>query len=108
MEDFLDTLSGKQAQKIMWVLRLIEQLTVVPGQYFKKLEGHGDIWEVRAQHGGDAFRLLGFIDRGTFVVLTNGFSKKTPNVPAREIELALQRKGDYLSRGDDERNRTVH
>jgi len=37
VEEFLDSLTGKQAQKVLWVLRLVEELDVVPRQYFKKL-----------------------------------------------------------------------
>ena len=60
VEDFLDSLSGKQAQKVIWVLRLVEELDVVPRQYLKKLVNTDDIWEVRVQFGGNIFRLLGF------------------------------------------------
>ena len=41
---------------------------------------------------------LGFWDAGRLVVLTNGFAKKSQKTPAREIELAEQRKRDYLNR----------
>jgi hypothetical protein len=30
VEEFLDTLSAKQAQKLIWVLRLVEELERVP------------------------------------------------------------------------------
>ena len=53
-----------QAQKVLWVLRAVRELPQVPKQYFKKLEGTADLWEVRAEFGGDAFRLLGFWDAG--------------------------------------------
>ena len=98
VEEFLDSLGPKQAQKIAWVLRLVKELAVVPKQYFKKLEGTNDLWEVRAEFGGDAFRLLGFWDAGRLIILTNGFAKKTPKTPGRELELATQRKRDYLNR----------
>ena len=97
VEEFLDALSGKQAQKVVWVLRLIEDLDVVPSQYLKKLVDSGGIWEVRAQHGGDTFRLLGFPD-GSHLVLTNGFLKRTEKIPRQEIALAEWRRQDYLSR----------
>ena len=71
---------------------------MVPRQYFKKLGGTDDVWEVRADFGGDAFRLLGFWDGGSRIILTNGFAKKSPKTPAREIELAEQRKRDYQTR----------
>lgn len=70
----------------------------MPRQYFKKLEGTDNLWEVRAEFGGDAFRLLGFWDAGSFVILTNGFVKKTQKTPEREIAMAEQRKRDHLNR----------
>ena len=98
VEDFLDSLSGKQAQKVVWVLRLIEELNAVPGQYLKKLVNTEDIWEVRVQFGGNIFRLLGFFDGSTLLILTNGFAKKSQKTPRQEIDLATRRKNEYLSR----------
>jgi phage-related protein len=98
VEEFLDELNAKQAQKVLWVLKAVQELPQVPKQYFKKLEGTEDLWEVRAEFGGDAFRLLGFWDAGRLVILTNGFAKKTQKTPEREIALAEQRKRDYQNR----------
>jgi phage-related protein len=98
VEEFLDGLNAKQAQKVLWVLRAVRELPQVPKQYFKKLAGTADLWEVRAEFGGDAFRLLGFWDTGRLVILTNGFAKKTRTTPEREIALAEQRKRDHLNR----------
>ena len=98
VEEFLDSLTGKQAQKVLWVLRIVEELPSVPRQYFKKLTGTDDLWEVRAQMGNNTLRLLGFFDGVQLVVLTNGFAKKSQKTPAREIELAERRKRDYFSR----------
>jgi phage-related protein len=98
VEEFLDSLTGKQAQKVLWVLQLIEELDIVPRQYFKKLVGSEDIWEVRVQFGNDIFRLLGFFDGGSLVILTNGFAKKTQKTPMQEIALAVRRKNDHLAR----------
>ena len=98
VEEFLDSLVPKQARKIAWVLRLVKELPLVPKQYLKKLEGTDELWEVRAEFGGNASRLLGFWDTGRLIILTNGFAKKTQNTPKREMELAAQRKRDYLNR----------
>ena len=98
VEEFLHSLNAKQAQKVLWVLRAVQELPQVPKQYFKKLEGTDDLWEVQAEFGGDAFRSLGFWDAGRLIILTNGFAKKTKKTPEREIALAEQRKRDYLSR----------
>ena len=96
--EFLDSLNSKQVQKITWVLNLVEQKHRIPREYFKKLSGSTGIWEVRAQSGSDIFRLLGFIDDGTFVVLTNGFVKKSQKTPKKELQIAENRKIDYLNR----------
>ncbi|MFB2771524.1 type II toxin-antitoxin system RelE/ParE family toxin [Pelatocladus sp. BLCC-F211] len=98
IEEFLDSLSGKQAQKVLWVLRLIQEIDSVPSQYFKKLVNTDDIWEVRVNVGSNTFRLLGFFAQDNLIILTNGFAKKTQKTPSQEIELAEQRKRDYVSR----------
>jgi len=98
VEEFLDSLTGKQAQKVLWVLQLIEELDGIPRQYFKKLVDSEGIWEVRIQFGNDIFRLLSFFDGGTLLILTNGFAKKTQKTPTQEIALAVRCKEDNLSR----------
>jgi phage-related protein len=98
IEEFLDSLSGKQAQKVVWVLRLLKELDLVPVQYFKKLSDSEDLWEVRVQSAGDSFRFLGFFDGSKLVVLTNAFAKKSQKTPVKEIELAHERRRDYLNR----------
>ncbi|MEO9943928.1 type II toxin-antitoxin system RelE/ParE family toxin [Paraglaciecola sp.] len=96
--EFLDSLTAKQAQKITWVLQLVEELDVIPTTYLKKLVNTQDIWEVRAQVGNNIFRLLGFFDGDNLVVLNHCFQKKTQKTPAKDIKLAEQRRRDYLQR----------
>jgi phage-related protein len=98
VEEFLDSLGPKQAQKVLWVLRAVDELPRVPEQYFKKLVGTDGLWEIRADLGGDAFRLLGFFDDGRLIILTNGFAKKTRKTPPRELELAAARRAEHLKR----------
>jgi phage-related protein len=100
VEVFLDSLTAKQAKKVTWVLAIVETLAIVPIQYFKKLVGTDDIWEVRVEFGSDTFRLLGFMDKGNLVILTNGFAKKSQKTPSAEIDTAQQRKKDHLRRGN--------
>ena len=98
VEEFLDSLSGKEAQKVAWVLRLIEEIEVIPAQYFKKLVNTEDLWEIRIQCGNNIFRLLGFLDGNELVVLNHGFQKKTQKTPRKDIQVAEARKKDYLNR----------
>lgn len=102
VEDFLDTLDGKQAQKVAWVMQVVEELEQIPTTYLKKLVNTNDIWEIRVQMGSNIFRFLGFFNQGNFIVLTNGFQKKTQKTPKSEILLSEQRKQDYLERNGNE------
>ncbi len=95
VEEFLDSLSGKAAQKVTWVLQLFEELDAIPEQYLKKLTS--DIWECRIQFGGNTYCILCFFD-GSIVVLTHGFQKKTRKSPRKEIEKADIYRTDYLQR----------
>ena len=97
-QDFLDSLPGKVAQKIVWVLKLLEDLDVVPSSYFKKLIGTDGIWECRIQFGSNAYRLLCFFLNGSIVVLTHGFVKKSQKTPVHEIERAEACRRDFLKR----------
>lgn len=101
VEDFLDSLSAKEAQKIVWVLSLIEDTENISTKFYKKLSNSDGIIEVRAQIGKNNFRLLGFEYKGSFVVLTNGFKKKDQKVLKSEISLAKKRKNEYLSKGEN-------
>ena len=96
--DFLNSLTGKQAQKITWVLELVEETSIIPKQYFKKLINTEDIWEVRITFAGDIFRLLGFFEEDGNFIITNGFAKKTQKTPQKEIKLAEDRRRNYYER----------
>ena len=62
VEEFLDALAEKQIQKVLWVLKLIQEVDRIPIQYFKKLVNTDDIWEVRVTIAGNIFRILSFFD----------------------------------------------
>ncbi len=98
VQDFLDSLPGKAAQKVTWVLNLIEDLDVVPSMYFKKLVSTEEIWECRIQLGSNAYRIFCFFDGHSVVVLTHGLIKKTQKTPQKEIERAEAYRKDYLQR----------
>lgn len=98
IQDFLDSQPGKVAQKITWVLSLLEDLDHLPAVYFRKLVNSQDIWECRAQVGSNAYRVFCFFDGKAVVVLTHGLIKKTQKTPAQEIERAEKYRRDYLQR----------
>jgi phage-related protein len=95
---FLDSLPGKTAQKVAWVLKLIEEIDVIPKKYFKKLAPY-DIWEVRIDFSGNTYRILSFLHNDAQLILTHGFIKKTQKTPKNEINKALSYKSEYLNNG---------
>jgi len=99
VETFLDKLSSKQAQKVTWVMQLVEELEIVPVKYFKKMTGTDDLWEICIQSGNNIFRILGFLEEQHLVVLNHAFQKKTQKTPKKEIAVAEARKKDHLLRG---------
>jgi hypothetical protein len=60
VEEFLDDLPPKDAQKVLWVFRVIERLDRVPKAYLKKLTDSEDIWEVLVSGSGRIYRILSF------------------------------------------------
>ena len=94
----MDSLPGKAAQKVTWVLRLLEDMNIVPSSYFKKLLGTQEIWECRIQLGSNAYRILCFFTENSVVVLTHGFVKKTQKTPKAEIGKAEIYRKDFLKR----------
>ena len=97
IEEFLDSVPSKAAQKIMWVLSLIEDVEMVPAQYFKKLVSTAEIWECRVKQGSNIYRIFGFME-GRELILTHGIIKKTQKTPAGEIEKAEIYREEYLKR----------
>jgi phage-related protein len=102
VEDFLDTLPGKVAQKVAWVLRLMEDLEMVPATYFKKLTDT-EIWECRIQSVSNIYRIFCFFDSHSALVLTHGFEKKSMKTPRQEIERSEIYRRDYLDRKKEKR-----
>ncbi|HSV95478.1 MAG TPA: type II toxin-antitoxin system RelE/ParE family toxin [Spirochaetota bacterium] len=94
---FLNSLPGKVAQKITWVLEILETQGMLPSLYFKKLV-NTDIRECRIQSGSNIYRIFCFFDHGSIIVLTHGFIKKSRKTPLKEIIKAENHKNDYLFR----------
>ena len=87
VDEFLLGLPTKAFRKVTWVLQIVRSLPRVPAEYFKKLTGTEEIWEVRAQNGREEIRLLGFWHGGNLIVLTNGFEKKSQKPQCQKLQL---------------------
>ena len=99
-ETFLSAQRKKVKDKIIWTLKLIEEVDRVPETYLKHLTGTDGLYEVRVQVGSDIFRIFCFFDEGNLVVLANGFQKKMQKTPKSEIEKAFKIKKEY----EDDKN----
>ncbi len=64
---------------------------------FKKLTGT-KIWEFRALHDGNCYRLLSFWDtrNETLIVATHGIVKKSQKTPKKEIAKAEALRKEYF------------
>jgi phage-related protein len=102
MQEFFDALPAKTGQKVIWALKLIQELETIPSTYFKKLEATDDIWECRVKLGSNTYRFLGFLLGKGVIVLTHGFSKKSQKTPRNEIERAKAYKKDFMGRSKHE------
>ncbi len=94
-DEFVANLHPKVKAKIIWTLKLIEELQIIPETYLKHIAGTDGLYEVIIQFGSDIFRVFSFFDEGKLIVLTNGFQKKTQKTPKKEIIKALKIKNDY-------------
>ena len=94
--EFYNEQSPKAREKILWTLRLVAELPIIPVDYFKHIEGT-DLYEIRVIFGGNIYRIFSFFDSGKLVILLNGFQKKTQKTPKKEIEKATQLKNQYYA-----------
>lgn len=71
---------------------------IVSTALFKKLKG-SEIWELRTQYSGMAYRILAFWDKlqQSLVIATHGFVKKTAKTPAKEIAKAEKIMNEYYN-----------
>jgi phage-related protein len=94
-ENFFIQQNNRVKEKILWTIRLIEDVEVVPSIYLKSISGTDGIYEIRIQTGSDIFRIFCFFDKENLVVIGNGFQKKTQKTPKNEIIKAIQIKLNY-------------
>lgn len=92
-ESFMDTLSGKEQNKVQYALLLLKTQDRLPSKFVKLIRD--GLYELRIESGGNIYRVFFIFDDGFIVVLFNGFQKKTQRTPLNEIEKALKIKEEY-------------
>ena len=94
-ENFYDNQTVKVQKKILWTLRIVEEIDRVPEIYFKHLKNTSGLYEIRVQVGSNIFRIFSFFDKNNIVVIGHGFQKKSQKTPKQQIERAEQIKKEY-------------
>ena len=59
---------------------------------------YNEIFELRCKFGSDITRVLYFFYYEGKIILTNGFVKKTQKTPKEEIQIAKDRRKDFIER----------
>ena len=97
VEEFMSSLDIKMRAKLIGLLEILEEKgKQLREPYSKHLES--GIFELRCKFGGDITRVLYFFYYDGKIVLTNGFMKKTQKTPKYEIQLAKDRREDFIER----------
>jgi hypothetical protein len=107
IEDFLDQLPAKSAQKVAWVLQLVEDLDRVPSKYFKKLVNTQELWEVRVSAGSNIFRLIGFLMAPKLWSWRMAFKKSPRKRPKEPLKLPKKEKRTTSGGKQNERSSKI-
>jgi putative component of toxin-antitoxin plasmid stabilization module len=95
-EDFFVLQRQKVKDKIIWTLKLIEEIQQVPETYLKRMEGTDGLFEIRIKQGSDIFRIFCIFDEGNLVILFNGFINKNAENSESRNRKSLKDKGRIL------------
>lgn len=93
--DFITSISELEARKVFFVLDMLKMQERLSTKFVKHIED--GIFELRAEHSGNIFRVFFIFDEGNIVLLFNGFQKKSQKTPRKEIELAIRLKNEYYA-----------
>lgn len=97
VENFLNALDVKMRAKMYGMIGLLQEKgNQLREPYSKHLDD--GIFELRCKVGSNITRVLYFFYYEGKIIITNGFVKKTQKTPPGEIELAKQRRSDYIER----------
>jgi phage-related protein len=97
VDDFLDGLDKKSRAKVAAHLSLLEE----QGPNLKRPYAdvvRGKIRELRIRQSSNQYRILFFFQARDEIVLAHAFSKKTPQLKEKDIELVERRMEDWTRR----------
>ncbi len=98
VRDYLDSLPTENRTAILAAMEEVRHQGLQAARHLRS-----EIWEVRASHDTNAYRVL-FAPVGRFsqVLLSlESFPKKTPRTPSQKIDVAEQRLADWRRQGTE-------
>lgn len=93
--DFISSISEVEARKVFYVIDMLKMQERLSTKFVKHIED--GIFELRAESGGNIFRVFFIFDEDYIVLLFNGFQKKSQKTPRKEVELAKRLKNEYYA-----------
>ena len=93
--DFYNALDLATQRKIAYVLQYIKTEQRWNEKFVKFIRD--GLFELRANHNGNIYRVFFILDGGNIVILFNGFQKKSQKTPKQEIEKAINLKNQYYA-----------
>ena len=103
--EFILGLNPKQQAKIYREIDLLEKfgnelhyphVDTIKGKKYK------DLWELRIEFASNIFRIFYFLSQNNNAVLLHGIVKKKQKTPKKELDVALERKNEYLRKEKNE------
>ena len=96
-KEFYVAQNEKVRRKIAQTLVWLQTLDRLPVTILKSIEGKKGLYEIRIEFAGDIFRVFCCFDKGSLVILLNGFQKKTQKTPQLEIDKADKLMKEYYN-----------
>lgn len=103
VQEFLKKLTPKMRAKMYGMLVILQEKGNMLREPYSKYIEDG-IFELRCKFGSDITRVMYFFYYNRTIVLTNGFIKKTQKTPAEEIQIAKDRRKDFIERMTENEN----
>ena len=95
--DFYLGQTEKVQEKIEYVFKILRTVQNVPKKFLDHMTGTEGLYEIRIELDSNIYRIFCCFDKGSLVVLFNGFQKKTQKTPKQEIDIALKLKAEYFN-----------
>lgn len=97
VEEFLLTLPKSHETKVNILIQRLSQGGIMFGFPFTKTIS-GKLKELRIQASPNIYRIFYFLFTDRKIVLLHAFTKKSQEIPRKEIDIALNRMNEYIRR----------